>query len=179
MKKLYQLVTIVSNTEDAVVLKVKPGSEVDLICLGCFTGEETMMRLTKGKNITCTVWTKKGSNYSWEWGDGGHTLVSDNMSKRGKMIQQCIEDNFDILVYGSRQSIIKDMNRRNKRHTLSLWENGIGCACRKDDEFLRYFASITTAVNHFKESGYEVTEVETRVSDCTGYTVHEYIIIKL
>ena len=71
------------------------------------------------------------------------------------------------------------MNRRNKRHTLSLWENGIGCACRKDDEFLRYFASITTAVNHFKESGYEVTEVETRVSDCTGYTVHEYIIIKL
>ena len=59
MKKLFDLVELISNTEDAVVLKVKPGSEVDLICLGCFNGDETMLRLTKGKTITCTVWTSK------------------------------------------------------------------------------------------------------------------------
>ena len=114
MKKLFELVTIVSNTEDAVVLKIKPNSAMELICLGCFNGDEDILRLTKGKSITCTIWTKEGKNYSWCWGEGGYTLVSDNMTKKGRMIQQCIEDEFDILVYGSKDSIHKAMNSTSK-----------------------------------------------------------------
>lgn len=159
MKKLYQLVSLVSNTEDAVVLKVNKGAEMDLVCLGCFNGDETMFRLTKGKDHTCTVWDKKGNYYSWYWGDSGYTLVSDEMRKRGHMIKQAIEDGFDILVYGSKESIRKNMFQNNGEHQIVLWSNaapGHDCGCRKDGEFFRFFDSVNEAKTYFKDLGYNI-----------------------
>ena len=180
MKKLFDLVELVSNTEDAVVLKVKPGSEVDLICLGCFDGDETMLRLTKGTTITCTVWTNKGSNFSWHWGDSGHTLVSDNMTKKGRAIQHCIEDYFDIVVYGSRESIRKNMRATKHEHIIQLWENSgcrAGCGCRKDDEFYRLFETMEIALTHFRALGYTYRLRETKRNCCNSLTYY-YIITK-
>ena len=94
--KLSNCVELAVNNSDCVVLKVKKGKEFDLISLGCFDGNETMFRLTKGDQHTCTVWRENEKPYSWDWGIGGHTLVSDNMNKRGKLIQSCIENDFRI-----------------------------------------------------------------------------------
>lgn len=163
MKKLFDLVELVSNTEDAAVLKVKPGSEMDLICLGCFNGDETMFRLTKGTNHTCTVWKKNGNHYSWNWGDGGHTLVTDQLTKQGHMIKQCLEGDFDILIYSrSKEKIRNDIRRpadAEHLHTIVLWSNARpdkDCGCRKDDEFYRFFDTVDQAFEHFKGLRYTI-----------------------
>ena len=98
MNKLYNCVELAVNNSDCVVLKVKKGKEFDLISLGCFDGDETMFRLTKGDKHTCTVWRDGSNPFSWEWGIGGHTLVSDKTNKVGKMIQDCIENDFRIFM---------------------------------------------------------------------------------
>ena len=94
--KLKDIVDVVVNNDACVVLKVKEGQEMNLISLGCFNGNETMMRLTKGQDVTCTVFLNNGRNYSWEWGLHGCTLVSDDMWKKRKLIQSCIEKDFGI-----------------------------------------------------------------------------------
>ena len=177
MKELYQLVTLVSNTEDAVVLKVNKGAEMDLICLGCFNGDETMFRLTKGNNHSCTVWTKDGNHYSWEWGDSGYTLVSNDMRKRGHMIKRAIEDGFDILVYGSKESIRKDMRLNKSEHKIVLWTIGpTDCGCRKDDEFFRHFGSIDEAKAHFRKIGYKVIPNGQKPNYCNS--ISYYFILR-
>lgn len=98
MTKLYDLVELLENNEECVVLKVKDNSQLKLICLGYFSGNETMFRLTKGENHTCTVFRDNGKSFSWKWGISGFTLVSDSTRKCGKLIQQCITDDFGIRI---------------------------------------------------------------------------------
>ena len=94
--KLSELVTVEVNNEDCVVLKVKEGKQMELISLGFFRGDETMFRLTKGSQQTCTVWYNNGNHFSWEWGMHGYTLVSDEVAKKGDIIQSCIRDDLGI-----------------------------------------------------------------------------------
>lgn len=96
MSKLYNLVDIIENNETCVILKVKENKKLDLIKLGYFDLDEYIFRLTKGKNHTCTVFKTDGKNYNWHWGENGYTLVSDNLSKKGKMIENCIVEDFGI-----------------------------------------------------------------------------------
>lgn len=94
--KLKDMVEIFTNNGDCVVLKVKDGQELNLISLGYFDGDETMLRLTKGRNVTCTVFHKTGRPYSWHWGYSERTLVNDSTQKLGQLIQSCIEKDFGI-----------------------------------------------------------------------------------
>lgn len=94
--KLKDMVELAVNNDDCVVLKVKDGQEMNLISLGCFNGDETMMRLTKGKNVTCTLFRQGGKRFSWHWGIDGYTLVSDQVGRMGRLIQDCIEKDFGI-----------------------------------------------------------------------------------
>ena len=93
---LKDIVEVAMNNSECVVLKVKEGHEMDLISLGCFDGDETMFRLTKGETVTCTVFKKGERPFSWQWGRGGTTLVSDQMAAMGRKIQDCIERGFGI-----------------------------------------------------------------------------------
>lgn len=94
--KLKDMVELAVNNDDCVVLKVKDGQEMNLISLGYFNGDETMMRLTKGKDVICTVFRKDGKRFSWNWGISGYTLVSDQVRLQGRLIQNCIEQDFGI-----------------------------------------------------------------------------------
>lgn len=94
--KLKDMVELLSNNDACVVLKVKDEQEMNLISLGCFNGDEVMMRLTKGRDVTCTLFRKNGKRFSWHWGIGGYTLVSDQVGRMGRLIQDCIEKDFGI-----------------------------------------------------------------------------------
>ena len=94
--KLKDMVELAVNNEDCVVLKVKDGQEMNLISLGCFNGDEAMMRLTKGKDVACTLFRKNGSHFAWNWGYSGFTIVSDQTRRMGQLVQQCIENDFGI-----------------------------------------------------------------------------------
>lgn len=97
MKKLVDLVEVEENNQECVILKVV-GKPMDLMKLGCFNGDESYIRLTKGGNHTCTIWTKDGKHYSWWWGIGGCTMVSEEMSKKGRLVQDCITQDLNIRI---------------------------------------------------------------------------------
>lgn len=96
MKKLCEFTTVKENNDLCVVLECFPHSEIDLISLGCFSGTEKMIRLTKGPSVTCTLFYSSGKTCSWQWGVSGTTLVSDNLRNAGRMVQECIEKDFGI-----------------------------------------------------------------------------------
>lgn len=96
--QLKDMVEVIVDNSECVVLQVKENQKMNLISLGCFSGDEDLLRLTKGKTQTCTVFSKDGKQYSWHWGIGGHTLVSDATEKKGRMIERCIEQDFKILL---------------------------------------------------------------------------------
>ena len=94
--KLRDITEVAADNAQCVVLKVKAGHELDLITLGCFAGNETMFRLTKGPTITCTVFYADGKQFSWYWGFDGYMLVSPQVETMGRLIQACIERDFRI-----------------------------------------------------------------------------------
>jgi len=154
--KLGDLTEVVKNNAECVILKVKDGAEFELVCLGCFDGNEKMFRLTKGTDHTCTVWRENDKPFYWEWGESGHTLVSDNMSKMGKLIQQTIEDDFDVYVGGNADKR-RDTSVGKKLHTIKAMRGAMGrCCIHKDGEFFRYFNTRAEAENHFISLGYEI-----------------------
>ena len=94
--KLKDMVELLSNNDACVVLKVKDGQEMNLILLGCFKGDEAMIRLTKGEDVACTLFRKNGKSFSWHWGARGCTLVTEQVRRMGWLIQNCIENDFGI-----------------------------------------------------------------------------------
>lgn len=94
--KLKYLVTVVTNNDACVVLKINDDVRLDLISLGYFDGDEELIRLTKGPKVICTIFKNDGSYDSWHWGYGGKSCVEPETKICGYLIQQCIEEDFKI-----------------------------------------------------------------------------------
>ena len=86
MKKLIDLVELVEDNKNCVLLKVKDGSQLDMILLGCFSGDESMIRLAKDEYNTITVFYKDGKNYWW----ASNERVSDSTRLKMRMIYKCV-----------------------------------------------------------------------------------------
>lgn len=181
MGKLVNYVKIVENNEECVILEVV-GTPFDLIRLGCFNGNEKMFRLTKGAKHTCTVWKENGENYSWFWGYGGHTLVSDDMTKRGNLIQECIEQDFEIYIGENKRNIkntlyiksLEDVKHNHHDVKLMYFHTNDVC-CHIDGEYFKHFKSLNDGIKHFQNRGYDVYE-EYEETAVTGCTVKHYYI---
>ena len=181
MKKLVNFVEIVENNENCVILEVV-GTPFDLIRLGCFNGDEKMFRLTKGDKHTCTVWTNDGKNYSWHWGIGGHTLVSSQTEKQGKLIQECIEQDFEICIRGRKENIrktlyiksLEDIKHMSHNIKLMYFDYGDVC-CHIDGEYFKHFSNLHEGIAHFERKGYLVTHIKDEVA-VTGCMVKHYSV---
>ena len=182
--KLCYLVDIIENDEDLVLLQVKEGKEMDLIKLGCFDGNEKLIRLTKGANHTCTIFCGDNKKpFSWYWGAHGYTLVSDNVSKMGKLIENCIVDDFDIYIGDNKDKIkeslyIKSLDdSNNNKHEVKVmyFKNDKDVIVHKDNEFYKGFSDVNTAIKHFKDLNYNVDYKNKSVAK-TGCIVEEYNI---
>ena len=93
MKRLVDCVVLMENNDNCVVLKVKEDCVMDLICLGCFSGNETMIRMTKDDddNSYC-IWYNNGNTCSWS----NRTIKSTQLGKKQKMIAKCIHSDMGI-----------------------------------------------------------------------------------
>lgn len=91
---LCDLVEIEENNMECVVLRVRENAGMSLVRLGCFDGDETMFRMTKGERNAFTVFRKGGEPLSWE--SGAEAGVLEQM--RGKLISGCISDSFGIYI---------------------------------------------------------------------------------
>lgn len=87
---------VIYNGDEYVLLKAKPDKEFELFALDLDNVE--MIRLTKGGVQNCTLKYKNGNSFSWHWGMGGYTLVSQPVSDVGYKILHCIEYEFGIPV---------------------------------------------------------------------------------
>lgn len=184
MKKLCELVKIVENNMECVILEVT-GSSLDLIKLGCFNGDEKLIRLTKGGDQTCTVWTDKG-HFSWHWGASGYTLVSSDMEKKGKLIEDCITKDFEIYIKGSKEHIAKtlhiksfeDIKHSVRKVKLMYWGNRPSdITCHLDGEYFTRFNGHDNAFKYFTERGYAINATNEYVAK-TGCFVEEYTVVK-
>lgn len=97
-EQIYNATELMANNNECVVLKVKDGKEMELISTGYFDGDETMMRLTKGESVTCTVWRKDGTHSSWYWGLGGYACVTEATKVKGYIIRDTIQKYYKIFV---------------------------------------------------------------------------------
>lgn len=184
MKKLCELVKIVENNMECVILEVT-GSKLDLIKLGYFNGDEKLIRLTKGGNHTCTIWTDNG-HFSWFWGTSGHTLVSNDTTKKGNLIQDCITKDFEIYINGSKEHIAKTLHIksledvRHMTHKVKLMYFPNSCrdiCCHLDGEYFTRFNGIENALKHFADRGYSVEIIKDYIAQ-TGCIVKEYMATK-
>ena len=173
---LSDLVKVMENNMECGVLKVKDDMQLSLIFLGCFDGNETMFRLTKGDNHTCTVFLADGRTYSWYWGKSGSTLVSDSTQKKGDMIQTCIADDFNIYIG---ENILKrketlyiktlqDAKGKPECYRLMWWENMEDICIHKNGEYHKYIVGLENAKSYVKDKIVVSNISEIRRSDQTG-----------
>ena len=92
---LKDITTLDSKSDKFVILKVKPGKEDELIQLG-FMGSEEKLRISRGEELSYTIFRKNGKNVSWNQG----TLVSDNLKRLAKMIRDCVEKDYGLKCFG-------------------------------------------------------------------------------
>lgn len=159
MCKLSDLVEVMENNMECVVLKVKDNMQIQLISLGYFDGNETMFRLTKGENHTCTVFMNDGRNYSWNWGTSGSTLVSDSTKKQGDMIEACIVDDFNIYMGGNilkREETLyiktlQDTKGKKEFYQLMWWEGKEKICIHKNGEYYTHRVGLENAKSYVKE----------------------------
>lgn len=185
-KRLCDLVEIETNNSECVVLKIKNGSELSLIKLGCFDGNEKMIRVTKGKNHTYTI-ISKDNQYSWEYGETSYTIVSENTDRKRFLINDCIENDFDIYI-GANKDLIKkslsihcmeDTYKNENNIEIMYWENQQNerVVVHKNGEFFRAFSSKEEAKKFFKDTGHELHYSDDYIAD-TGCIVEEYKLVK-
>lgn len=185
-KRLCDLVEIEENNEDCVILKIKENTKMDLIKLGYFEGNETMIRVTKGADNTFTIFTNE-SSYSWYHGESGYTLVSDNMNKKRLLILDCIEIDFDIYVGKNLELVRKSLDIHsitdtyNKNYDVKImyWKNekNSNVVVHKNGEFFRTFNGIEDAKRSLNCYNYELNFKGNYIAK-TGCIVEEYSMMK-
>lgn len=186
-KKLCELVEIEENNMDCVILKVKENSEMDLIKLGCFEGDETLIRVTKGSDNTFTVFSGE-TYFSWYQGENGHSLISKNTDQKRILILECIEMDFDIYIGKDKEKIKQSLDILSLKDTynkvydieIMYWENqkNTDVIVHKNGEFFRHFSGIEDAKNKLKNNNCELT-FKGKHTAVTGCIVEEYTVKKV
>lgn len=159
MARLCDLVEIIENSMECVVLKVNEGARLQLVCLGGFEGNETMLRLTKGSNHTCTMFREGKESVSWSWGESGHTLVDGSLKKCGTMIEKCISDDFGIYIgedIAKRKGTLhvrtlEDMKGCKENYKLMWWKHHNDICIHKNGEYHARTDGLETAKKYVSE----------------------------
>lgn len=181
MATLADYVEIIENNMECVVMKVKPNSRLGLIVLGCFNGNEELIRLTKGETQTCTLFYKDGGISSWCCGKKGDAMVSDSTAKCGRMIQLCLEEDFDICIAGSRKDIEMTLHIKRIGDSIGMvmvyelmWFQEDDICIHKNGCYLKHMDSLEKAKDYvynrieFMDEEQSETETGCRVLTITG-----------
>lgn len=168
MKKLCELVDLTVNNDNCLVYKVKDDKRMDLISLGCFLGNEDMIRMTKGRTPEITVFYKDGSTFSYHFGEGSTSGISENQKQQRTMIRECSILDFGIVCDYSHMplgvdyallvketSSITSMDDATRKITLNSG-GGLSCNIRVNEQTLALHVPVNEVENWFLERGYAV-----------------------
>ncbi len=185
-KKLCDLVEIEENNAECIILKIKDNSKLDLIKLGCFEGDETLIRVSKGRDNTFTIFSGD-KHFSWYHGESGYTLVSKDVDEKRKLILDCIEIDFDVYIGKNKNLVMKSLDIHSLKDTynrtnnieIMYWEGNrnSNIIVHKNGEFFRSFNGINDAMNRLESSSYILNKTNEYVAQ-TGCIVEEYSMKK-
>ena len=96
-KMLKKIFEIVSNNSTQVVLKVNADDPLTVAMNPYVSGEYAYITVTKGEKHVLTITKKDGSTFSFHWGGGSSTLISENLERLKKNVVKFIEDNSILL----------------------------------------------------------------------------------
>ena len=97
-RELEQVFTLVEATPGQVVLKVLADNPLTVAKFPFVSMDMAYITVTRGKNHTLTVTKKDGKTWSFDWGERGYTLISDNTERLKKAAIEYIEDYMHILL---------------------------------------------------------------------------------
>ena len=185
-KRLCDLVEIEENNMECVLLKVKEGSRLDLIKLGCFNGDERLIRLTKGRHHTYTIFDEK-SSFSWYYGESGYTIVSKQRDEMRFLIDDCIKNDFNIYIGTNPELIKKSLSIHCLADTYSrvdqiesmYWEGekNKDVVVHKNGEFFKAFKGVNEAKKYFEKTGQVLSYSDEYIAE-TGCVVEKYSLVK-
>lgn len=101
--KIYPNLTDIFELEDVdynqVVIKVKADTPLKVAKFPFVSGNYEYITVTRGGNHILTVIHKDGHTFSFSWGNGGYTLISDELKLLKRNILAFIENNDIIIAY--------------------------------------------------------------------------------
>lgn len=180
MARLKDYVELIKNNKDCAVLKIKDGSELGLISLGYFNGNEKVFHLTKGKQRTCTVFYNDESSISWNCRDKSTLPVSDATQQKEKLIEDCLMMDFDINMIEKIEDTlyIKDYwssEGKRQRFSLTYTDTNSFTTLHRNGVELTTFKNYEEAENYIykilediDEEGFEFNETSAYVKCLSG-----------
>lgn len=121
MENLEKIFQLVKATPGQVTIKVTHDDDPLKIAEYPFVNSEmAYITVTKGKRHTLTIVKKDGTSWSFWWGQGGHTLISDNTDRLRRAVIRYIEDYMHILLDWEDQRIVKATIFYNNNY--KLWQ---------------------------------------------------------
>lgn len=181
MIKLCDIVDIQENNNSSILLKVKENKKVDLISLG-FDPTLDYIYLSKGKRHTMKLINTDNKVTSFDFGDGGYTIISSNLQNQKNLILNCITDDFGITYYGD----IKDFQKTNCIYSLSdkaniefnlklLWfDKSDNISMHRDNSFFKSFNSLQEAKKYIHDNYTIYKEHGLKLSEQTGCNILEF-----
>ena len=112
-------------------------------------------------------------------------MVSDQISKRGNLIQNCIEEEFGIYIGVNKEKIKQTLHittlddKKNKKHHLKIlyWpkKEQDRCNIHLNDEHFKWFNNVPEARNYVAEH-YTIESAHNEVAS-TGCMVENYVVV--
>jgi hypothetical protein len=119
---LNEIFKLVDANEDRVVIEVLADSPLKVAMFPFVSSEYNYITVTRGRNHVLTVIKKDGKTFSFSFGDGGYTLISDSLEELKKYVLKFIEDSGVLIEFnGQRISRVKIFYNSNyKKWQLTL-----------------------------------------------------------
>ena len=95
---LDQVFELVKEEPKQVIIKVNADDPLTIALFPFVSSDMAYITVTRGKNHTLTVVKKDGKTWSFNWGENGHTLISDNTERLKKAAIEYIEEYMHILL---------------------------------------------------------------------------------
>ena len=121
MENLEKIFQLVKANPGQVTIKVTHNDDPLKIAEYPFVSSDmAYITVTKGKRHTLTVIRKDGTTWSFNWGEGGYTLISDNTERLKKAVVEYIENYMHILLDWEDQRITEARIFYNNNY--KLWQ---------------------------------------------------------
>lgn len=146
---------IVENNDNSVVIKVKDLTNLQIARKPCFNSSMDYITITRGGKQVLTIIKKDGTTSSFHWGDGGYTLISDNLEELKRVVLRFLEDN-DIFIelINNKIPLVAESFKNNN---FDKWQLRLGTAHKNSHNL--FFDTEEQLKDKANELGYKISKI--------------------